>query len=417
MYHYKDNSLFCEDTEISDLVNTYGTPLYVYSKNILKDNYARISNAFSHLGAKVCFSVKSNSNISILNILYKEGAYFDIVSGGELFRLLNIGVKGDRIIFSGVGKTESEIRKGIKANILYFNIESEDELNLINKIAIDLNMHVNITIRVNPNVDAGTHKHITTGTQENKFGLSVGQAYNIALKTADLYGITLDGFHCHIGSQITSTTPYLKAVKNLIRLSNKLKNKIPIKSINIGGGFGVPYGNENTPIPDISEFSNQLEPLLLNNDLQLFIEPGRYISATSGILLSELLYIKKSRNKNFAIIDAGMNDLMRPALYNSFHKITTVSKKIDSEEICIYDIVGPVCESSDCFGKNRKLKKLTKGDYIVIMNAGAYCASLSNNYNSRLKPAEVLVSRNNHALIRKKETIDDILSMERIVDL
>lgn len=411
---YKNDELYCDGVTLQELATRYGTPFYAYSANTIERNYYRIRDAFAGLEAAICYSVKSNSNLAVLNILHQAGASFDIVSGGELERLLRIGVSGERIIFAGVGKSASEIISACQANILCFNVESEPELELISEIASSIGRTARVALRVNPDVDAGTHRHITTGTGANKFGMSIDAVRRASNRARTLKGIALDGLHCHIGSQITSTRPYTEAVGKVLELEQYLRaSGHQIGTLNIGGGFGIDYRNAFTDVPTVEAYAAALAPLLSASGLRIRVEPGRAISGTSGVFVSSVLYVKETGLKRFAILDGGMNDLMRPALYDAYHEIVPVRRSAAGSAEAVYDVVGPVCESTDCFGRDRSMRPLKPGDLLAVLNAGAYCFSLSSNYNSRPRPPEILVRGGHAQLVRRRETIEDFLSFEQ----
>lgn len=409
-FYYKKNELFAESCNLNDLAKKYTTPLFVYSKNCILKNYQKFTSAFNdndkHI---VCYAVKANSNLSILNLLAKEGAAFDVVSIGELERVLIAGGNANMCIFSGVGKTKTEIIKAIELGVFCFNIESEAELIRINNIAKHKNKIVNIAIRINPNIDAKTHPYISTGLKENKFGINYDKVIEVYDKAKDFSHINIKGIATHIGSQITESKPFLDTLDKLLELAAILKNKgINIEHLDLGGGFGIKYDNEQT-----INIKNHIKAIAEknNNKYQIIIEPGRAIVGNCGVLLTKVEYLKNTKEKSFAIVDAAMNDLIRPALYQSYHKVMPLVK--NSKGIYKHwDIVGPICESADFLAHNRRLS-LKQGDYLAIMSAGAYSFVMSSNYNSRTKAAEVLIDNDNHYLIRKREIIKDLVANEK----
>ncbi len=412
-FSYIGKSFCCEKVNLKKIAQEFGTPTYVYSYKTLTDHYLKLDRAFDYIHHTICYSIKANSNIAICKLLADQGCGADVVSGGELYRAIKAGIKSDKIVYAGVGKTEDEIKFALLSNILLFNSESQAELELINKIAGELNRRPKIGLRINPDVDAGTHAYITTGKKENKFGISLDEAFKI-YKTAGKYrNLEFRGIHIHIGSQITSIQPYVEAIKKAVDFINKLKGEgIKIDYFNIGGGLGIIYDKE-TPAK-ASEFANSLKPLLKGLNCSLIIEPGRFITGNAGVLLTKVLFVKKSVNKKFVIVDAAMNDLVRPSLYDAYHNILPLQKsegKISSE---VVDIVGPVCESGDFFAKDRKLPFVESNDVLAILSAGAYGFSMSSNYNSRPRSAEVLVKNDQCYLIRKRETYPDLIRNEKI---
>jgi len=407
----KNKSFFIEDVHVGSIIEKFATPSYIYSKQRITDNFKNFEAAFKDIKHLICFAVKANSNLAILNLLAKNGAGFDIVSGGELRRVL--AAKGDprKIVFSGVGKTSEEIKLAIETNILAFNIESEDELSRIQEIAKSLNKKASISIRVNPNVDANTHPYISTGLKENKFGVSEACAFDLYKRAKKFDSISIEGIDCHIGSQITDLKPFEDSIRKLIALVDKLELEgIKIKHMDIGGGIGVSYEDEKTIA--FNEYAKVVATLTKDRDIKILLEPGRAIMADAGVIMTKVEYVKKDQVKNFAIIDAAMNDLMRPSLYGAFHKILNVSDT--TEKKLNFDIVGPICETGDFIGKDRMMS-IEPNNILVILDTGAYAMSMSSNYNSRPRLYELMIDKDKIHVIREKESFDDLIKGERLL--
>lgn len=412
-FNYKHNNLYCESVGIEELAKKYGTPLYVYSKSTLISHYRKIKEAFSPINPLICFSMKANSNLSICRALVKEGAGLDIVSGGELYRALKSGVSSRKIVYAGVGKTEKEIEIAIKHSIFFFNVESIPELELINRIAGRLGIRQKVAIRINPDIKARTHKYITTGHAENKFGIDFETARNIFLNRDKYESLNISGIHMHIGSQIVDSEPFIKAIEKVVSFIKKLEGfGAGGRWLNIGGGLGIIYSMERPQTA--MEYAKAVLPILKKARANIILEPGRFIVGSAGILVTSVIYVKETPSKNFAIVDAGMNDLIRPSLYNAYHEILPVKSHSysGSNMIRLFDVVGPICESSDFFAKNRKFISLRQGDLLSVMGAGAYGFSMSSNYNSRPRAAEVLVEGHKARLIRRRETYEDLIRTE-----
>jgi len=410
-FKYKDNYLYCEDINLYDLACKFKTPLYVYSYKTLIDHYEKLKDAFKELNPLICYSVKANSNLSILKALVEKGAGLDIVSGGELYRALVCGCNPKKIVYASVGKSEEEIEEAIKREILFFNVESLPELENINNISKRFKKTTNVALRINPDIEPKTHKFITTGKLTNKFGIDFNTALDI-LKTKRFTNVKISGLHIHIGSQITESLPYVSAIKKILKFIKRLeKEGINLEYLNIGGGLGIVY-NRETP-QTAEDFAKKILPLLKPTKLKIILEPGRFIVGNAGVLIVKVLYIKKTPLKNFVIVDGGMNDLIRPALYGAYHKIVPLIKK--TKDTIVADIVGPICESADFFAKNRRIELVKEGDYLAILGAGAYGFSMSSNYNSRKRPAEVMVKNNKIYLIRKRETLKDLIRNEILI--
>jgi len=407
----RKGELYCEGVPIAKLAKTYGTPLYVYSQNTILSHYQKIKHAFAELNPLICYSVKANANLSILQLLSEQGSGLDIVSQGELARGLEVKVPPERIVYAGVGKTEREIAAALQAGILMFNVESEPEARLINHVAQRLKKTARVAFRINPDVDAKTHKYITTGKKENKFGLSIPIAMDLFRTTRRLRHLKAVGVHMHIGSQITSSTPYIQAMRRMRKVVSSLRQEgFEISYLNLGGGLGIIY-NEERP-QTANEFAQAMIPLLKPLQCQLILEPGRFIVGNAGILVTQVQYVKRGHLKSFAIVDAGMNDLIRPSLYSAYHQIVLVSGK-RKDELVRTDVVGPICESGDFLGKDRHLPVLKAGDFLAVRSTGAYGMVMASNYNSRPRPAEVLVSGTQVRIIRERETIAEMLAPER----
>lgn len=409
--YYRDHELYVEHVSLTELANQFGTPCYVYSKEAIVENYQAFSEAFSGIPHRLCYAVKANANIAILQLLASMDAGFDIVSAGELKRVIAAGGNARKIVFSGVGKSQDDIEEAIRIGIFCFNVESEPELDRIAEIAAKANKTVDVMLRVNPDVDAKTHSYISTGMRDNKFGMELIDLIPLFKKISGMSSIHLIGIGSHIGSQITELEPFLLAMDHLLAIYSTLKEQgIKIKYINIGGGLGITYRDEQPP--SIAEYAQALQRKLGSLPLTLILEPGRSIVGNAGILLTKIEYIKNSGDKHFAIIDAGMNDLVRPALYNAWQNIMPV--KEHHGPIRTYDIAGPVCESSDFLGKERSLA-IAPGELLAIDCAGAYGFCMSSNYNSRCRPAEILISGHEAYLIRRRETIEDSIALEQLV--
>lgn len=409
-FQFKGKELFAEDIPVKKLAQKFGTPLYIYSQRTIERHVNAYREAFRDTGHIICYAVKANSNLSILRLLGRMGCGADVISGGELFRALRAGIKPERIVYAGVGKTESEIRYALKSGILMFNVESSEELKEINRIAGTMKRKAPVALRVNPDIDARTHPYISTGLKKHKFGIPMDEALENYLLARELKNIEIIGIHKHIGSQITEVRPFVDALKSILLLLDELHSRgIKIKYIDMGGGLGIPYKDEEPPHP--SELAGEVKKLLKGRNLTLIVEPGRSIIGNAGILVTKVLYHKKTKEKNFIIVDAGMNDLIRPTLYGAYHEIVPVERK-NSEKI-ITDIVGPICESGDFFAKDREIETPEQGDFLAIMSAGAYGFSMSSNYNSRPRAAEVLVKGKRAVLIRKRETYQDLIRGER----
>jgi len=408
-FKYKKNQLYCEGVNIAEAAKKVGTPFYIYSRKTLLDHYRKIKEAFKEFEPLICFSMKCNSNLSLLKILVKEGAGLDIVSGGELFKGLKTNIDEKKIVYASVGKTAKEIKEAVAAGILFFNVESLPELVLINKIAGQLAKKVKVAIRLNPDITPGTHAYITTSKKENKFGLDFKSAAAIFKAKGKFANVSIEGVHVHIGSQITKAEPYKKALSKVLGFMEKMrKNGVEINYLNIGGGLGIVYSKEK-PQTALS-FARSISPLLRKAKAKIILEPGRFIAGNSGVLVTKVVYVKKTQ-KIFVIVDAGMNDLLRPSLYEAYHSILP-QKKVSAKFNKKVDIVGPICESGDFLAKNRRFAKVKEGDLLVVLGAGAYGFSMSSNYNSRPRAAEVLVEGEKFHLIRKRETYADLISEE-----
>jgi len=409
--YYKDGNLKIEDMDLQELAKELGTPLYVYSKKYLTESFLTFAKAFESHPTTICYAVKANSNLSLLNVFAELGSGFDTVSQGEIERALIAGGKPEKIIFSGVGKTDAEIRYALQKGIGCFNIESENELYRIDKIAGELKLKAPISFRINPDIDAQTHPDISTGLKENKFGISHTRAVFMYQEAKKCQNVVIKGIDCHIGSQITQMKPFLEAQDVLLKIVDELKQyDIHLEHIDLGGGLGIIYNNEK-PIP-ITEYADKILEKMKGRSEKLMFEPGRFLVGNSGVFLTRTEYVKISEKKNFVVVDGAMNDLLRPAIYKVYHEIVNTKRRPDEEgKRKTFDIVGPVCESTDWFGKNRELY-VEEGDIIAILSAGAYCFAMSSNYNSRPRPAEILVDGNHYTLIRQRETMEDVLRNE-----
>ncbi len=411
-FNYKDDSLFCEDVAISTLAETYGTPLYVYSRATLERHWHAFDAALTGRDHLVCYAVKANSNLAVLNVLARLGSGFDIVSGGELQRVLRASGDPDKIIFSGVGKLAAEMELALESGIYCFNVESEQELDQLNAIAGRNQRVARVSFRVNPDIDAKTHPYISTGLKENKFGINFEDAESVYLKAKGLAHIDVIGIDCHIGSQLTELSPYVDALERLLVLIKRLKAKgVEIQHLDLGGGLGIRYKDETPPLPEewLSALRNQLNGF----DGTVVIEPGRAIAGNAGVLVSQVNYIKHSKDKNFAVVDAAMNDMIRPSLYDAWLEIIRVNLPSD-EPSRVYDIVGAICETGDFLGKDRSMQ-LAQNDLIVIRSSGAYGFSMSSNYNSRNRAAEVMVDGDQHYCVREREVFEQLIQGESLL--
>ena len=410
-FHYQHGELFAENVALTAIAKQYGTPTYIYSRATLERHWRAFDDAFTGQPHLVCYAVKANSNLAVLNVLALLGSGFDIVSAGELARVLAAGGRADRTVFSGVGKTAAEIAYALKQDIRCFNVESVAELERINQVAGDLGKVAPISIRVNPDVDAETHPYISTGLKENKFGVDINLAPAVYQQASAMANLQVIGVDCHIGSQLTKVTPFVDALKRVLLLIDDLAdNGIAIHHLDIGGGLGIQYKDETPPTP--AEYAAAMQDLLKDRPLEILMEPGRAIAGNAGILLSKVEYIKASEDKRFAIVDAAMNDLLRPALYQSWMAIEAVKPR-DIAQLS-YDIVGPVCETGDFLGKDRQLA-IESGDLLAVRSAGAYGFTMSSNYNSRPRAAEIMVDGDKAIVVRERETIESLYHGEHLL--
>nr|WP_067286477.1 diaminopimelate decarboxylase [Marinobacterium profundum] len=411
-FEYRDGRLHCEEMNLEGIAEEYGTPLYVYSRDALERAYLGYAQALEGRDALVCFAVKANSNIAVLNVLARLGAGFDVVSLGEIERVIKAGGDPSKVVFSGVGKQAHEIRRALELGIHCFNIESEAELERVSEVAAATGMTAKVSFRVNPDVDAGTHPYISTGLKENKFGIAIERARGVYGRAAELPSIEIVGMDCHIGSQLTELRPFLDALDRLLVLVDELaEDGIQIKHLDLGGGLGVCYTDEQPP--SAADYIAAVLDKLGDRPLSLIFEPGRSIAANAGVLLTRVEFLKSNGDKNFAIIDGAMNDLIRPALYSAYQEIVPLTLREEGDSKT-YDLVGPVCETGDFLGKDRELN-LQPGDLLAVCSAGAYGFVMSSNYNTRPRPAEVMVSDNQAHLVRKRESISDLLRGEQLL--
>jgi len=410
-FHYRNNDLYCEKVRVQDLAEKFGTPLYVYSYHTLVSHLTKLQQAFRSINPLICYSVKANSNLAILKALVEKGAGLDIVSGGELFRAKAAGCPPQKIVYASVGKTDAEIEEAIRSGILFFNVESLPELVNINRIASKLRKTVRVAIRINPDVEPRTHKFITTGLITNKFGIDLENAARILSRRCNFSNLDICGLHIHIGSQITEAAPFVEAIKKVLRFIHKLRGQgILIEYLNIGGGLGIIYNDEK---PQTAlKYARRILPYLDRSGLKIIMEPGRFIAGNAGILVTKVLYVKTTPRKKFVIVDAGMNDLIRPSLYGAYHKILPLRTTDDGRRTTKVDIVGPICESGDFLAKQRLMPPIDEGAYLAALGAGAYGFSMSSNYNSRRRPQEVMVVKDRVFVIRKRESFTDLIRNE-----
>jgi diaminopimelate decarboxylase len=424
-FHYRDGKLCCEDVDLARVAEEFGTPLYIYSAGTILDHYQRLDCALSELDHLICYAVKANSNRAILKLLADAGAGFDIVSGGELLRVLAPGGEASKCTFAGVGKSREEIEYALEQGVYSFNVESEAELEYIDRIASEKNLRAPVAFRVNPDVGAATHEYISTGKSENKFGIPLSRIADVYERAAKMRKIDIVGVQMHIGSQITEAAPFAEAIKKVTPLVRDLKNKYRIKFFSIGGGMGIIYRHalesgsgkwwhKQDAEPSafsVRDYADAIVPPLRDLGLRILVEPGRFLVGNAGVLLTRVRYIKQTGQKKFAIVDAGMNDLIRPALYQSYHEIVPVNESASAKTEKI-DIVGPVCESGDFLARDREMPQIHEGDLLAIMSAGAYGFVMASNYNSRPLPAEALVRGDKFSLIRKRQTPEDLVAGE-----
>jgi diaminopimelate decarboxylase len=412
-FQYRGEELFCEQVPVKEIAETVGTPLYLYSLNTMEGHFRAFQNAFSEVDHLICFSAKANSNLSILRIFTRMGGGVDVVSGGELFRALKAGANADKIVYSGVGKREDEIEYALELPILMFNIESTQELVLIDRIAGRMKTKAPVALRVNPDVDPKTHPYISTGLKKNKFGIDIQKSLEDYRLANTLPHVKVIGVSCHIGSQLTEVDPFVEAVQRIKEMVLKLRaERMNIQYMDIGGGLGITYNQEEPPHP--RDYARALIGELKEIDCTLILEPGRVIVGNAGVLITRVLYTKEGEEKNFIVVDAAMNDLIRPSLYGSYQRIQPVLRNDRPEWTA--DVVGPICESSDFLAKDRKLPRAEPGDLLAVMSAGAYGFSMSSNYNSRPRVAEVLVGQDKFFIIRQREDYDDLIRGETIPD-
>ncbi len=411
-FYYLAKDLFCERVPVRKIVEAVGTPVYIYSHRTIVEHFWKLKKAFQSVRPLICFSIKANSNLAVLKALVAEGAGLDIVSAGELYRATRVACDPKKIVYAGVGKTDDEIERALRTGILLFNVESVAELKVINRIADRLGKRARVSLRINPGIDPQTHEHIATGKPESKFGLDLETAHAIFIKRSDYPSLSIAGLHVHIGSQIVTGEPFLKAFRKvLIFIMNLESEGHLIEYLNLGGGLGIIYSDERPQTAE--EFAKQILPLFQKKKFKLIFEPGRFIAGNAGILVSRVLYLKQTRMKNFAVIDAGMNDLVRPTLYDSHHEIWPLEKD-EKKPKWVYDFVGPVCESGDFLARDRHAQEFRAGDYVAFLSAGAYGFSMASNYNSRPRPAEVLVKGSEFAVVRRRETFEDLIRGEKI---
>lgn len=410
-FNYRDGELFAEGVALSAIAQRFGTPTYVYSRAHIEAQYRSFTDALDDVPHLVCYAVKANSNLGVLNVLARLGAGFDIVSRGELERVLAAGGKADKIVFSGVGKTRDDMRRALEVGVHCFNIESTDELERLQVVAAEMGVRAPISLRVNPDVDAGTHPYISTGLKENKFGIAIADAEDVYIRAAQLPNLEVLGVDCHIGSQLTTLPPFLDALDRLLALIDRLGEcGIYLHHIDLGGGVGVRYRDEEPPL--IADYIQAVRERIEGRDLTLMFEPGRYIVANAGVLLTQVEYLKHTEHKDFAIVDAAMNDLIRPALYQAWMNVTAVTPR--ASEARAYDIVGPICETGDFLAKDRQLA-LEEGDLLAVHSAGAYGFVMSSNYNTRGRTAEVLVDGDQAFEVRRRETVAELYAGESLL--
>ena len=410
-FKYRGNELYCEDVNISHIAASVGTPFYLYSYKTLLDHYNKLRDAFSPVKPLICFSVKSNSNLAVLRALVKNGAGLDIVSGGELYRARRVGIDPRKIVYAGVGKRRDEIEDAIRAGILLFNVESKEELEEIQRIAASLRKKINVALRINPDVAPHTHAYVATGKGETKFGLDFETVYGIFASHKRYPNLKIRGVHIHIGSQILDAAPFEKAIKKVLGFVKS--RRISVDYFNIGGGLGIIYSMEHPQTA--RSFAKRVLPLLKRSGLKIILEPGRFISGNSGVLVTKVLYNKTTPRKKFVIVDTGMSDLIRPSLYEAYHNIVPVRMDGDAqrhpEKV---DVVGPICESGDFLAKDRPLTPVNKGDLLAVMGAGAYGFTMSRNYNSRPRAAEIMVIKGKFYVVRERETYGDLVRGEKV---
>jgi diaminopimelate decarboxylase len=428
-FHYREGRLFCEEVDLERVAEEFGTPLYVYSAGTILDHYGRLDAALGPLDHLICYAVKANSNGAVLKLLAEAGAGFDIVSGGELFRVLKAGGDARKCSFAGVGKSREEIEYALDEGVFSFNVESEAELRRIDEIARNKSVRAPIALRVNPDVDAGTHRYVSTGRSENKFGIALDRVAAVYEQAARMPNIHIRGIQMHIGSQITDAAPFAEAIQKVAPLILELKERYPIEFFSVGGGIGIVYESSfasgsrdwwtekdrieaTMTLPlTIQDYAAAILPPLRSIGLHVLLEPGRLLVGNAGVLLTRVRYLKQTASKKFVIVDAGMNDLIRPALYQSYHEIVPVREPATAEREAV-DVVGPVCESGDFFAQDRGLPDMKEGDLAALMSAGAYGFAMASNYNSRPLPAEVLVQGGRFCLIRRRQTMDDLIRGE-----
>ena len=411
-FQYQHDALHCEDIPLERLAKEYGTPAYIYSHTTLTRHYRAFDQAFASIPHIVAFAMKANSNLAVLRLMASEGSGADIVSGGELFRALKAGIPPNKIVFAGVGKNVDEIKYALESDILLFNVESSSELHAINEVARQLGKQAPVALRINPDIDPKTHPYISTGMKKSKFGIAADRAIEEFQQAASFSHIKVIGVHAHIGSQLTQISPFVDSLKKVLGLVDTLKSKdIPIKYLNIGGGLGITYSDEAPPHP--RELAEAISPLLREARCEVIMEPGRVIVGNAGILLTRVLYIKDTGTKKFAIVDAAMNDLLRPSLYEAHHDILPVQTIPNAAEH-VFDVVGPICESGDFLARDRPMPAVKQGDLLAVMSAGAYAFTMASNYNSRPRVPEILVKDGESFVIRERETFDDLVRGEHI---
>ena len=411
-FHYHNDALFCEDVPLERLAKEQGTPCYIYSHATLTRHFQAFDQAFAAVPHLIAFAMKANSNLAILRLMASLGSGADIVSGGELFRASQAGIPPSKIVFAGVGKSPEEIAYALDSDILLFNVESPAELQAINDVARGKGLRARVALRVNPDIDPQTHPYITTGLKKSKFGIGADRALEEFTTAASLPNVEVIGVHAHIGSQLTQVSPFVDSLKRVVGLIETLKEQgIPIRYLNIGGGLGITYSDETPPLP--TEYAEAIMPLLQASQCEIIMEPGRVIAGNAGVMLTHVLYIKETGAKNFAIVDAAMNDLLRPSLYQAHHDILPVRQVPNASE-AVFDVVGPVCESGDFLAQGRTLPAVKAGDLLAVMSAGAYGFTMASNYNSRPRVPEILVKGGESFVIRDRETFDDLVRGERI---